>query len=65
MVISIRTNRILAAMLFLMNEHPGLTQCQIVKSIFLADEQHLNTYGRPVTFDNYVAMPRGPVPSLV
>jgi hypothetical protein len=58
-------DRILAAVLFLMNEHPGITQYQIVKSIFFADEQHLNTYGRPVTFDNYVAMPRGPVPSLV
>jgi hypothetical protein len=58
-------DRILAAMLFLMNEHPGITQYQIVKSIFLADEEHLNRYGRPVTFDNYVAMPRGPVPSLV
>lgn len=58
-------DRILAAALFLMNEHPGITQYQIVKSIFLADEEHLNRYGRPVTFDNYVAMPRGPVPSLV
>jgi hypothetical protein len=58
-------DRILAAMLFLMNEHPGITQYQIVKSIFLADEEHLNRYGRPVTFDNYVAMPQGPVPSLV
>ena len=58
-------DRILAAALFLMNEYPGITQYQIVKSIFFADERHLNTYGRPVTFDNYVAMPRGPVPSLV
>jgi hypothetical protein len=58
-------DRILAAMLFLMNDHPGITQYQIVKSIFFADEEHLNRYGRPVTFDNYVAMPQGPVPSLV
>ena len=25
---------------------------------------HLNKYGRPITFDNYVAMKHGPVPSL-
>ena len=36
----------------------------ILKSIFLADKSHLNEYGRPVTFDNYVAMRAGPVPSL-
>ena len=41
-----------------------LTQYEIVKSIWLADTNHLNKYGRPVTFDNYVAMEHGPVPSL-
>jgi hypothetical protein len=41
-----------------------LTQYDIVKTIFLADKAHLNKYGRPVTFDSYVAMRDGPVPSL-
>ncbi|MEL6647862.1 MAG: Panacea domain-containing protein [Pseudomonadota bacterium] len=40
-----------------------LTQYDIVKTLFLADRQHLNEYGRPITFDNYVAMNHGPVPS--
>lgn len=40
-----------------------LTQYDIVKTLFLADRQHLNEYGRPITFDNYVAMTHGPVPS--
>lgn len=39
------------------------TQYDIVKSLFLADRRHLNEYGRPITFDNYVAMKHGPVPS--
>lgn len=39
------------------------TQYAIVKSIFAADLFHLQKYGRPVTFDNYSALPFGPVPS--
>jgi hypothetical protein len=39
------------------------TQYDIVKSIFTADLFHLKKYGRPVTFDNYSALPFGPVPS--
>lgn len=41
-----------------------LTQYDIAKSLFLADRFHLNNFGRPITFDNYVAMKHGPVPSL-
>ena len=45
-------------------ERRRVTQYDILKSLFLADKIHLNKYGRPVTFDNYVAMRAGPVPSL-
>jgi len=41
-----------------------VTQYDIVKTLFFADKAHLNAYGRPITFDNYRAMPHGPVPSL-
>lgn len=41
-----------------------LSQYQIVKTLFLADREHLNEWGRPITYDNYVAMLHGPVPSL-
>lgn len=40
------------------------TQYVIVKSLFIADRMHLNRFGRPITFDNYVAMDHGPVPSF-
>lgn len=58
------TLKIIASILFLL-ERAGkpLTQYQIVKAVFLADRSHLNEYGRPVTYDNYVAMEHGPVPS--
>lgn len=59
--------RIVEAVLFLVNEahneRKPLTQYDIVKSIFIADTLHLNRYGRPITYDNYVAMENGPVPS--
>jgi len=41
-----------------------LTQFEILKTLFIADRAHLNRYGRPITFDQYVAMQDGPVPSL-
>ena len=42
----------------------AVTQYDVLKSLFLADRSHLNRFGRPITFDNYVAMRAGPVPSL-
>jgi uncharacterized phage-associated protein len=41
-----------------------ITQYNILKTLFLADRAHLNRYGRPVTFDNYMAMKDGPVASF-
>jgi uncharacterized phage-associated protein len=58
-------DRVLEALVYLMERRDNLSQYQIVKSVFLADRKHLNEVGRPVTFDNYVAMRQGPVPSLV
>lgn len=61
--------RIFESVVFLIGEADRLrkqaTQYDIVKSIFLADRRHLNEYGRPITFDRYVALEHGPVPSSV
>ncbi len=61
--------RILESVIFLISEADRLrkfaSQYDIVKSVFLADRRHLNEYGRPITFDHYVAMKNGPVPSSV
>jgi uncharacterized phage-associated protein len=70
-IVQVKPNeaRILEAVVFLVSEADRLnkpaTQYDIVKSIFLADRRHLNEYGRPITFDRYVAMEHGPVPSNV
>ena len=56
--------KIRESVLFLLNSAAGgLDQYKIAKAIFLADVSHLNRYGRPITYDNYVAMKFGPVPS--
>ena len=59
------TEKVLAAISFLIEEAEKLgyelTQYEIVKTIFKADERHLNEAGRPVTYDNYIAMQHGPV----
>lgn len=41
-----------------------VTQYDILKALFFADRSHLNKYRRPITFDQYHALPDGPVPSL-
>jgi hypothetical protein len=59
--------KILESVLFLINEAERrkiyVTEYDIDKSVFIADVAHLNQYGRPITFDNFVAMKDGPVPS--
>src|SRR5262245_11655013 len=59
--------RIVESILFLLEEAKRrgtyVTQYEVVKSLFVADERHIAAYGRPVTFDNYVAMENGPVAS--
>lgn len=68
-IIEIRPDvpRILESVVFLISEADRLkksaSQYDLLKSLFLADRRHLNEYGRPITFDKYVAMNHGPVPS--
>lgn len=37
----------------------------VLKTIFYAEIDHLNKYGRPIIGDNYMAMDYGTVPSLI
>ncbi|MFW2448302.1 MAG: type II toxin-antitoxin system antitoxin SocA domain-containing protein [Qipengyuania pacifica] len=38
----------------------ALTACKLITAMFLADKGHLDAYGRPVFFDNYIATRSGP-----
>lgn len=61
-------HKVLEAILYLIHQayerKIKVTQYDIGKTLFLSDKAHLNKYGRPVVFDNYVAMKAGPVPSF-
>lgn len=57
-----KLDKIVEVILYLVQKSP-LTRYQIVKFFYLADREHLRKYGRPVTYDRYVAMKAGPVAS--
>ncbi|MDZ4791618.1 MAG: Panacea domain-containing protein [Hyphomicrobiales bacterium] len=52
-------------MAFVAARSPGLTPLFVSKIFFFAEKWHLNRYGRPIIADNYIAMPKGPVPSTI
>lgn len=39
----------------------AISRPELLQAVFLADRQHLNDYGRPITFDRYKATKAGPV----
>ncbi len=63
-----KKQKLLAAILLVIEEAAkasrSLTKGEIVKALFVADDAHLANHGRPITFDNYVAMAKGPVGDL-
>lgn len=58
-----KIDKIIETILYLSHKGIRLDQYKIVKLIYLADKEHLNRYGRPITFDRIVAMENGPVAS--
>ncbi len=55
----------LEAIIWLVQERPGLTRHALSRILYFADKRHLHEYGRPVIGDEYVAMNEGMVPSRV
>ena len=60
-----KTEKIVELLLHLAHVRPGADKYQAVKFFYLADREHLNRYGRPISFENYYAMSYGPVASTV
>lgn len=46
-------------------ERTGETMYTILKMVYVADRFHLERYGRPITGDNFIAMPEGACPSKI
>jgi uncharacterized phage-associated protein len=60
-----KTDKIIETILYLAWKNIELSRYKIVKLIYLAECEHLNRYGRPITYDRIVAMKNGPVPSTL
>jgi Protein of unknown function (DUF4065) len=58
-----KIEKILELLLHLAHVRPGADKYQAVKFFYLADREHLNRYGRPITYEAYFALPYGPVAS--
>ncbi len=52
----------MAAIKWMLQEHPRLDLHTILKTCYFADKQHLNQFGRPIFGASYRAMRFGPVP---
>jgi uncharacterized phage-associated protein len=42
-----------------------VSKTKILKLLFFADFEHVRKFGRPITWDKYCKLPRGPVPSYL
>lgn len=56
-------DKIVELLLYLAHMRPDADKYQAVKFFYLADKEHLNRYGRPITFETYYALDYGPVAS--
>lgn len=53
------------ALAYMAERWPNITIFYASKVLFFAEKQHLNSYGRPIVADTFIAMPNGPVPSTL
>ncbi len=61
----VNSDKALEGVLYLANKKPNIDHYHVVKTLFYADKEHLNKYGRPIIGDTYIRMKCGPVPSEV
>ena len=59
-----KPEKIVECLLHLLTQAKSFDQFKVCKLIYLADVEHLNRFGRPITYDSIVAMKKGPVPSM-
>ena len=58
-----KLDKIVELLLYLAHSRPNADKYQAVKFFYLADKEHLNRYGRPITHEQYFALKYGPVAS--
>lgn len=58
-----KLDKIVELLLYLAHKRPDADKYQAVKFFYLADREHLQRYGRPITYEAYYALWYGPVAS--
>jgi hypothetical protein len=59
-------HKAVAAVAYLVSKKiDALDKYKLAKLLFLADKHHLVRFGRPITGDEYYALPHGPIPSAI
>jgi uncharacterized phage-associated protein len=53
------------ALTYIASKWPGITAFFASKVIFFAEKRHINSYGRPIVADTFIAMTNGPVPETL
>ena len=64
-VFNVDKEKTLNAALLILNKLGQADYHKVFKILYFAEQQHLKNFGQPLTGDSYLAMPYGPVPSLL
>ena len=62
---NINSEKLKAIILYFSINTKYLGKVKLAKLIYFLDFMHLKNYGRPVTYDNYVNLEHGPIPSTI
>ncbi len=54
-----------AILLYFANDSDKLGKVKLMKLIYFMDFTHVKKYGTPITYDNYVHIKHGPIPSTI
>lgn len=61
---SLDKEKAIEALVYVASRNPGVGRFHIAKILYFAELFHIQTYGRPIVGDRYIAMENGPVPSF-
>lgn len=53
-----------AIIYFIDSQVQNISKTKVMKLLFFADKIHLERYGKPIFYDDYIALQYGPIPSL-
>jgi len=58
-------DKTLNVVLYILQKEGEISKTKLMKLLFFADFAHLQKYNRPITWDKYHRLPKGPIPSYL